>query len=70
MKIQITDHYSPDGKTVSYYWHVWAGPDGIDDVKGSAPTLAAALQQAGAQARRLEHSWGSMIQEETINEGN
>lgn len=69
MKIQITDRYDSD-KTISYYWHVWAGPDGIDDVEGSAATLAAALQQAGAQARRLEHFWGSMIQQETINEGN
>ena len=38
MKIEIINHFTPDGKEF-YYWTLYDGPDGIDEVKGFAMDL-------------------------------
>ena len=38
MKIEILNHFTPDGKEF-YYWTLNDGPDGIDEVKGFAMDL-------------------------------
>ena len=38
MRIEITNHYSADG-TEFYYWSLWDGPDGKDEVKGFAKDI-------------------------------
>jgi len=38
MKIEINNHFSADGKQF-YYWTLYDGPDGIDEVKGFATDL-------------------------------
>jgi hypothetical protein len=38
MKIEILNHFTPDGKEF-YYWTLYDGPDGIDEVKGFAMDL-------------------------------
>jgi hypothetical protein len=38
MKIEINNHYAADGKEF-YYWTLYDGPDGIDEVKGFATDL-------------------------------
>jgi hypothetical protein len=38
MQIEINNHFTPDGKEF-YYWTLYDGPDGIDEVKGFATDL-------------------------------
>ena len=38
MKIEINNHFSADGKQF-YYWTLFDGPDGKDEVKGFATDL-------------------------------
>jgi len=38
MKIEILNHFTPDGKEF-YYWTLNDGPDDIDEVKGFAMDL-------------------------------
>jgi hypothetical protein len=38
MKIEINNHFAADGKEF-YYWTLYDGPDGIDEVKGFATDL-------------------------------
>jgi hypothetical protein len=38
MKIEILNHFTHDGKEF-YYWTLYDGPDGIDEVKGFAMDL-------------------------------
>jgi hypothetical protein len=38
MKIEILNPFTPDGKEF-YYWTLYDGPDGIDEVKGFAMDL-------------------------------
>jgi hypothetical protein len=38
MQIEIINRFTPDGKEF-YYWTLYDGPDGIDEVKGFAMDL-------------------------------
>jgi hypothetical protein len=38
MKIEITNQYTREGKEF-YYWSMFTGPDGIDEVRGFASDL-------------------------------
>ena len=38
MRIEIDNHFTNDGKEF-YYWTLWDGPDGVDEVKGFANDL-------------------------------
>lgn len=33
MRLEVTTHYAPDGREF-FYWTLWDGPDGIDEVTG------------------------------------
>jgi len=61
MKIEINNHFTPDGKEF-YYWTLYDGPDGIEEARGFAVDLVEAMSKV------LE--WRERIARDYCEEGN
>jgi hypothetical protein len=44
MKVKIINRFTPDGKEF-FEWHLWDGPDGVEEVHGYATDLITAFSK-------------------------
>ena len=62
-KIEIDSHYTQDGKEY-YYWTMWTGPDGIDEVKGFATDLIEVFSKIVEWRERIGRDYAEEILED------
>ena len=63
MKIEIINHFTPDGKEF-YYWTLYDGPDGIDEVKGFAMDLIEVFSKIVEWRERIGQDYANEVLED------
>jgi hypothetical protein len=63
MQIEINNHFTPDGKEF-YYWTLYDGPDGIDEVKGFATDLIEVFSKIIEWRERIGADYAKEMPEE------
>jgi hypothetical protein len=63
MQIEINNHFTPDGKEF-YYWTLYDGPDGIDEVKGFATDLIEVFSKIMEWRERIGADYAKELPEE------
>jgi hypothetical protein len=66
MQIEINNHFTPDGKEF-YYWTLYDGPDGIDEVKGFATDLIEVFSKIIEWRERIGADYSKDLLEETAS---
>jgi hypothetical protein len=56
MKIEINNHFTPDGKEF-YYWTLYDGPDGIEEARGFAVDLVEAMSKVLEWRERIARDY-------------
>ncbi len=63
MQIEINNHFTADGKEF-YYWTLYDGPDGIDEVKGFATDLIEVFSKIIEWRERIGADYAKELLEE------
>jgi len=63
MQIEIINHFTPDGKEF-YYWTLYDGPDGIDEVKGFAMDLIEVFSKIVEWRERIGQDYANEVLED------
>jgi len=63
MKIEILNHFTPDGKEF-YYWTLYDGPDDIDEVKGFAMDLIEVFSKIVEWRERIGQDYANEVLED------
>jgi len=63
MKIDIINHFTPDGKEF-YYWTLYDGPDGIDEVRGFAMDLIEVFSKIVEWRERIGQDYANEVLED------
>jgi len=63
MKIEIINHFTPDGKEF-YYWTLYDGPDDIDQVKGFAMDLIEVFSKIVEWRERIGQDYANEVLED------
>lgn len=67
MKIEILNHFTKNGQEF-FYWTLWDGPDGIDEVKGFATDLAEVFSKILEWRERIAADYVEQINHEPQDE--
>jgi hypothetical protein len=66
MRIEINNHFTKDGKEF-FYWTLWDGPDGIDEVKGFATDLVEVFSKILEWRERIGADYAQEILQDLEN---
>jgi hypothetical protein len=66
MRIEINNHHTQDGKEF-YYWTLYDGPDGVDEVKGFATDLIEVFSKIIEWRERIGNDYAQEILQDLKN---
>ena len=56
MKLEVINHFAPNGQEF-YYWQLWDGPDGVDEVSGFGNDLCEVFSKVIEWRERIHRDY-------------
>lgn len=67
MRIEITNHFTPDGREY-IEWSLYDGPDGIDHARGYATDLITAFSKLMEWRERIANDYNDLYTDDKTND--